>query len=78
MLLGGTYVLVSNPPATGTEIELIVSLSLGKVRARAVVRRSTPGKGMGLQFIQMSLEDRATLNQYSTASGRTYRGFSLR
>ncbi len=62
--LGGTYVLVSNPPKTGTEIELIVSLSVGKVRARAVVRRSRPGRGMGLQFIQMHPGDRATLNQF--------------
>jgi tetratricopeptide (TPR) repeat protein len=62
--LGGAYLTSPNPPATGSSIELVLSLPIGEVRARAVVRRSTPGRGMGLQFIQMRPEDRAKLNQF--------------
>jgi len=62
--LGGTYLAARNPPATGSSLELILSLPIGDVRARAIVRRSTPGKGMGVQFVQMRQEDRARLNQF--------------
>jgi tetratricopeptide (TPR) repeat protein len=42
-------------------IELLLDLATGEVRARAVVRHSTPGKGMGVQFVQMGSEERAKL-----------------
>jgi hypothetical protein len=35
----------------------------GDVRARAVVRRVAPSKGMGIEFISMTPEDRARLNK---------------
>jgi hypothetical protein len=35
----------------------------GDVRARAIVRRVAPNKGMGIEFISMSPEDRARLNK---------------
>jgi tetratricopeptide (TPR) repeat protein len=62
--LGGTYLITPTPAATGSSVELILSLPIGEVRARAIVRRSTPGKGMGVQFVQMRPEDRAKLNQF--------------
>jgi tetratricopeptide (TPR) repeat protein len=64
MGLGGLYLQAANPPRVGSTIELIFDLPTGQVRARAIVRRSTPGKGMGIQFVQMGPEDRAKLNQY--------------
>jgi tetratricopeptide (TPR) repeat protein len=62
--LGGLYLAAANPPSEGSTIELILELPTGMFRARAIVRRSTPGKGMGVQFVRMSPEDRAKLNQY--------------
>ena len=64
MGLGGLYLYSATPPSEGSTIELILELSNGVFRSRAIVRCSTPGKGMGLQFVQMSPEDRAKLNQY--------------
>ena len=62
--LGGTYLVASKPPPTGSSVELILSLPTGDVQARAVVRRSTLGRGMGVQFVQMRPEDRARLNHF--------------
>lgn len=62
--LGGFYLYATNPPSEGSAIDLILDLPAGTFRARAIVRRSTPGKGMGVQFVQMSPWDRAKLHQY--------------
>lgn len=35
----------------------------GEVRARAIVRNSHPGKGMGVEFTSMQPEDRARLSR---------------
>jgi curved DNA-binding protein CbpA len=64
MGLGGLYLHVANPPSEGSSIELILDLPTGQFRARAIVRRVTLGKGMGVQFVQMKPEDRAKLHQY--------------
>ena len=64
MGMGGLFLHAEKPPSPGSTIELLFDLPTGEVRARAVVRRSIPGKGMGVQFIQMRPEDRAKLNQY--------------
>jgi tetratricopeptide (TPR) repeat protein len=45
-------------------IELVFDLATGEIRARAVVRHATPGKGMGIQFVQMGAEERARLNRF--------------
>jgi tetratricopeptide (TPR) repeat protein len=62
--LGGLYLHTPNPASEGTTIDLILDLPTGPVSARAIVRRSTPARGMGLQFAQMMPEDRAKLNKY--------------
>ena len=64
MGLGGIYLHAANPPSEGSMIELVFDLPSGQVRAQAIVRRSTPGKGMGVQFVRMRPEDRAKVNQY--------------
>jgi curved DNA-binding protein CbpA len=64
MGLGGFYLHAANPPSVGSTIELVCDLPTGEVRARAVVRSSAPGKGMGIQFVQMRPEDRAKLDRY--------------
>jgi tetratricopeptide (TPR) repeat protein len=62
--LGGLFLHTSKPPAPGSVIELVFDLATGEIRARAVVRHATPGKGMGIQFVQMGAEERATLNRF--------------
>lgn len=62
--LGGLYLHAANPPHEGTMIDVVLDLPTGQVYARAKVRRSTPAKGMGLQFIQMAPEDRVKLQRY--------------
>lgn len=64
MGLGGFYLLAANPPGEGSTIELILNLPGGQVCGRAIVRYATPGKGMGVQFVQMKPEDRALLNKF--------------
>lgn len=57
--LGGLFLYTPKPPATGSMLELFFDLATGEIRARAVVRHSIPGKGMGIQFVQMGAEERA-------------------
>ncbi|HEY6444304.1 MAG TPA: DnaJ domain-containing protein [Candidatus Acidoferrales bacterium] len=65
--LGGLYLHSANPANEDTMIDVVLDLPAGQVYARAKVRRSTPAKGMGLQFIQMTPEDRAKLHRYLAA-----------
>jgi tetratricopeptide (TPR) repeat protein len=65
--LGGLYLHAMNPPGEGTTIDVILDLPTGRVYARAMVRRSIPSKGMGLQFVQMTPEDRVKLQRYLAA-----------
>ena len=62
--LGGLFLHTASPASQGSSIELIFDLPTGQVRARAIVRSLQPGKGMGIQFVQMRPEDRAKLNKY--------------
>ena len=62
--MGGLFLHTSDPLELGTVIELVLDLQAGEVRARAVVRDSCPGKGMGVQFVQMEATARARLNQF--------------
>jgi hypothetical protein len=62
--LGGVFLITPNAPASGASVDLLLSLPIGEVRARAMVCRSIPEKGMGLKFVQMAAHDRARLNQF--------------
>jgi len=42
---------------------MVFQIPGGEVRARAMVRDSHPGKGMGVEFTSMKPEDRARLHQ---------------
>jgi curved DNA-binding protein CbpA len=64
MGLGGLFLRTEKPASNGSMLELVFDLPTGEIRARATVRRSMPGRGMGVQFIQMRPEDRAKLNRY--------------
>jgi curved DNA-binding protein CbpA len=66
--MGGLYLKTPNPPSTDSPLELLIDVTSGvQVRARAVVRNSQPGKGMGVKFVHMGTEDRSRLNQFLKA-----------
>src|SRR5947209_12156612 len=60
--LGGLFVLTRKPVPIRSMVQILLDLPLGEVRARAVVRRIA-GRGMGIEFIAMSQEDRARLSK---------------
>ena len=61
--LGGMFVLTRQPAPLSSMLRLLLDLPVGEVRARAVVRRVNPLKGMAVEFVAMSQEDRARLNK---------------
>jgi Tfp pilus assembly protein PilZ len=63
LALGGLFITTPKPPPVGDAIQLIFEVPGGDVRARATVRDSQQGKGMGIEFTAMTSEARARLNQ---------------
>ena len=63
MALGGLFVLTQQPPPTRSMVKVLLDLPLGEFRARGIVRRITPSRGMGIEFIAMTQEDRARLSK---------------
>ena len=61
--LGGLFIKVSEPPPVGDVIRLYFEVPGGEIRARAVIRNSIQGKGMGIEFTAMGPEARGRLNQ---------------
>jgi hypothetical protein len=61
--LGGLFILTQHPPPLRSMVKILLDLPLGEVRARAVVRRVIPLRGIGIEFIAMTQEDRARLNK---------------
>jgi len=63
MGLGGLFIQTPDPPEVGMILKLVFQLPGGDVRARAVVRNSEKGAGMGVEFTGMGYEARARLVQ---------------
>jgi hypothetical protein len=61
--LGGLFVLTRQPAPLRSMVKVLMDLQFGEVRARAVVRRVMPSRGMAIEFISMTQEDRARLNR---------------
>ena len=61
--LGGLFILTRQPAPMRSMVKLLMDLPIGEVRARAVVRRVTPARGMGIEFIAMTQEDRTRLSK---------------
>jgi hypothetical protein len=57
--LGGLFICTTKPAETGTRIQFLIDIPGNGVRARAIVRDITPGKGMGVGIVAMSQEERA-------------------
>lgn len=64
--LGGLFINTPEPLPVGSLIVLRFELPDGEVRARAIVRASVAGEGMGVEFTGMGYEDRARLRQVLT------------
>jgi hypothetical protein len=61
--LGGLFIKVINPPPVGDVIRLYFEVPGGEIRARAVIKSSEQGKGMGIQFTAMGPDARGRLTQ---------------
>jgi PilZ domain len=61
--LGGLFVVTPNPVSIRGMVKVLMDLQFGEVRARAIVRRVMPARGMGVEFIAMTQEDRARLSK---------------
>jgi PilZ domain len=61
--LGGLFIEVTDPPPVGSVIRLYFEVPGGEIRARAIVKSSLHGEGMGIQFTSMEPEARARLTQ---------------
>jgi PilZ domain len=62
--LGGVFIEAQEPAATGEGIKVVFRVAGGEVSARAMVRNSHPGKGMGVEFTSMRPEDRSRLDRF--------------
>ena len=58
------FIRVAEPLPPGSYIQLLLDAPEGEIRARAVVRRSTPKQGMAVGFVAMQPEDRARLSRW--------------
>jgi hypothetical protein len=54
----GAFIHTSEPPEAGTVLHLLLDVPTSAIRAQAVVRRTIPGQGMGVEFEAMSKDDR--------------------
>ena len=61
--LGGLFIVTRQAVPLRSMVKILMDLEFGEVRARAVVRRISPARGMGIEFIAMTQEDRARLNK---------------
>jgi hypothetical protein len=61
--LGGLFIAAPRPAKLGEGIKMVFHVLGGEVRARATVRNSHPGRGMGVEFTSMKPEDRARLHR---------------
>jgi hypothetical protein len=67
--LGGLFISTQEPASTGAFLQLLVKAPTGEVRARATVKRVEPERGIGVEFVAMSMDDRARLTQYLKTLG---------
>lgn len=60
---GGLSIIVPEPPSVGELLHVSFEVPAGEVSARAVVRHTRGGEGMGIEFVTMSEEARSHLDQ---------------
>ncbi len=62
--LGGVFVVDPEPFPIGTSLNIELRFGDHAIPAQGVVRRSVPGVGMGIQFLEISPAVRARLKLY--------------
>lgn len=62
--VGGAFIEDRYPPAVGRRMEFDLYLSGARLHLSGVVRRVVPGKGMGVQFQNLSRENQEVLEKY--------------
>jgi len=63
--LAGVYLLLPDPPPSGEDLKLQLSLRSGeRIDAQGVVRRLELGRGAAVEFTELSPEARALLVQF--------------
>lgn len=60
---GGCYVEMTATSAPGTRLNLGIEIDDRRFRARGVVQTSYPCLGMGIEFTEITLDDRALLSE---------------
>jgi hypothetical protein len=70
---GGLFVQTRKSKSVGEKTNLHFLVEEGQIRAEAVVRHVTPGRGLGLEFTAVHDEDRRRLADLM----KRLRGFSL-
>jgi hypothetical protein len=68
--LGGCFVEMPNPLPKGTKIQLALWVKDAKLWAKGKVITSTPGYGIGVQFTELSEQERIRLKQFVTSQTR--------
>lgn len=61
--LGGLFIEVAEPARVGDALQVQFDIPGGAVHAKAIVRRSIKGKGMGVEFTELPASARAGLHQ---------------
>lgn len=59
--LSGLFIETTEPQEIGTLVDLFWEAPGTEMKARAIVRRSIPGRGMGVEFMEMGAEDMTRL-----------------
>lgn len=62
--LTGVFVVDEDPLSIGTAISFELRLPTCSIPVKGIVRRSVPGQGMGIQFVQLSPEGKILLKSY--------------
>jgi PilZ domain len=62
--LGGCYVAIIFPFAVGSQIDFTLFVADESVKGRGVVQTCHPGVGMGIRFIDLTVQDKLLLERY--------------
>jgi hypothetical protein len=70
MSLGGCFIEMPNTLPTGTEVRIALWVKDTKLWTRGKVIHSTPGYGIGVQFTEISEQEKVQLKQYLASQVR--------
>jgi hypothetical protein len=71
--MGGCFLEMPNPLPQGTQIKIALWVNDAKLWATGKVVTSTPGFGIGVQFIEISEQDKGQLQRFLESTVRIAR-----